>query len=268
MFKKEINLIFSSAPEQGAINKSADGSAFSVVLNSEIGLPDQKQMVAGSATLCVSSVSVLNNSPNISANIGNNILTWIAGGTTYNATIPDGLYDVQTLNGTIGRFLVAEGLDADRITIAGDFATNKIILSVKANTQLDLSGANSPRGILGFDSGVYPSSPQENAVVVYGDNIAAFDRVQNLRIKTNLIGEGIPTNSRNNGIIASIPILASPGSRIYYEPINPTTCSANELMGLSRNTIDFQLLDQLDRPASTLTEFYEFTVKISYMVWA
>jgi hypothetical protein len=268
MFKKHINMMFSSSPAQGATDISVDGSKFTVSLNGVIGLPDERSMVKGSATLAVTGASILNNASNISASIGNNIFSWYEGGTQHSATIPDGLYGVVELNAAMSRALVLEGSNASAITISGDTATNKIILNVEPNFQLICDDTIAPgnfRGILGFDEAVLPNAPAESPVVIYGDNIAAFDRNTDYLIKTNLISEGLPVNQNNNGIIASIPLNVRPGSRIYYFPIQPIEIDANELLGMSRKTLRFELLNQNNQDVDILGESWSFVLRISYM---
>ena len=118
--EEEFSYFFSSDASAGASNVSADGSQFSVFLNDTIGVPCEAKV----ASLSITQATILNNAPNISADIGNNVFSYYSGVTQYSHTIPDGQYSVSDLNAAIGRFLVEDGFSASAITISGDFSTN------------------------------------------------------------------------------------------------------------------------------------------------
>ena len=69
LLQKQQSYFFSSDPRSGALNLSPDGSDFTVQLDRPISLPKCLD-----ATLEVTTASVWNVSPNVSALIGNNKL--------------------------------------------------------------------------------------------------------------------------------------------------------------------------------------------------
>jgi hypothetical protein len=258
LIPKTQSYYFSSDPNTGAANISADGSSFQVVLNKPLGLPKN----AKGATLGVISATIWNNSFNISQAIGNNVLRFVTGGTTYTSTIPDGLYQVSTLLNFIQLSLTSNGFPEDSISIAGDSSTQKIILTVKAGFQLDLT--LDLRFILGFNSQIVPPAPSATDLTTYADKEAEFARVQLYQIKSDIVSGGIPVNNQNNNIIASVPITAPSGSQIVYQPFNLTEVDASELVGYTKNTFRVELLDQEGRPTPTNGEIYTFVLRFKY----
>ena len=70
-------------------------------------------------------------------------------------TIPDGFYSVETLNTCIKTKIALNGDGVDNITISGDSATQKIVILLGGNYQLDLQSSRSDlHKILGYDSGI------------------------------------------------------------------------------------------------------------------
>ena len=126
-------LIISSNPANGAINRSADGSKFSVQLTNPLYLPEN----AYNAKLQIVQASIWNNSPNISQSFNNNVMTIQDDDGTYSVTIPDGLYDIDILYDTLA--LLFDNLEVSRPTfpfkdmfdIEGNEATNRIYITFK-----------------------------------------------------------------------------------------------------------------------------------------
>jgi len=109
--EKLQSYVFSSNPNQGALNLSADGSSFSVFLDTPIYIP---QGVID-CNIDVIAASIWNVSPNISAAFGNNMFYFEHLGTPYVLTIDDGLYSLAQLNGVLGRFFVNNSLPKNLI---------------------------------------------------------------------------------------------------------------------------------------------------------
>jgi hypothetical protein len=255
-----VSYFFSSDPNSGAQNVSADGSSFSVYLDRPLGLPTN----AVGANLGVISATIWNNTFNISQNIGNNVLRYFDSGTPYTHVIPDGQYSVETLLNYIQLSLTVDGFPIDSIAITGDGSTQKVILTVKSNFQLDVT--LDLRFILGFDSQLVPVAPSATDVTVYADNAAEFNRVDLYQIKSDIVSGGIPVNNLANNIIASVPITARSGSQIVYQPYNLTEVDASELVGYKKNTFRVELLDQLGRPTPTNGEIYTFVLRFKYFL--
>ena len=125
LLKKQFSMYFSSNPLTGATNVSADGSSFSVQLNQALAIPSE----AVSCSIRVVQASVWNVSYNISAAFGNNVFNYTTGGVNYNIVIPDGLYSLSGLNSYLQTQFVNSGLAANLITITGDDATQRVILT-------------------------------------------------------------------------------------------------------------------------------------------
>ena len=122
--KKQIAYIFSSDDSTNPVNKSADGSIFSVQLDDAIALPRG----AFDCTLEVVSMRAWNTVPNVSAELGNNKFSLTVSGTPFDFTITDGLYSVSSLSDFIQNELVNAGLDRETITLSGNFATEQVII--------------------------------------------------------------------------------------------------------------------------------------------
>lgn len=263
MIPREMSYLVSSAPENGALNITQLGSRFSVQLDNPISLPAN----ATNATIEASQASIWYVSPNISANEGNDQFRFTQGGTPYSFTIPAGLYSVAALNNLISREMVNLGLNADQIVLTGDSATQKTIFTFNyAGTQLDFTGSDTPREILGFDARLSPLAPSTAGISDSGDNIAAFNQLNSYLVHTNLTSRGIPVNAQGAGIIARVPIEAEPGKQLNYAPFQPTKSDARELVGKSINQFDVWLTDQLNRPIDTFGE--SFSVMIVLRYWA
>ena len=90
LLEKTQNFIFNSEAKSGAQSVSADGSVFSVTLNSPIKIPKD----ALDCTVGVLQSAIWNTSYNIAAGFFNNNLrftTTAAPAGSYNIVIPDGL---------------------------------------------------------------------------------------------------------------------------------------------------------------------------------
>ena len=127
MIQYNQSYIFSSAPENGAKNRSATGDSFQVQLSQPITLPREAQ----NATLEVVQADIWNTVPNISLLKGNNKFRFSVGEivSLETITMQDGLYSVGALNSFLSRELVGLGYPADLINLVGDGATQKIIIT-------------------------------------------------------------------------------------------------------------------------------------------
>ena len=275
LLEKELSYIFSSDPANGAKNVSADGSSFSVQLNEPIMIPAE----AISATLEVQSANIWWVVPNISEALGNNKLYLhseyvptdrVLPGEypDYTFTIPDGLYDLDTLSEAISRQYASMGLPANLITLTADDSTQKVVLTLNYidPTWLDFTQANTFREILGFDARLAPTSPQITGYHELGDNIARFNTISSFLINSDIISNGIPVNSTSAGTIADVLIDVLPGSLINYTPVVTVKSNANELIGKAKNFFSFRLTDQTRNIVNTNGEYYNFTVIIKYYI--
>ena len=266
LLKKQFSFFLSSDPESGATNVAADGSSFQVNLNSPIMIPPN----AVSAELSVIQANVWNDSANISATFENNVFNFTTNHSgvpvEYNYVIPDGLYSLSALNSYLATQFVNSGLPANLITITGDSATQKTILTfLIAGDFCDFTVADSVREILGFDSRVAPNAPQVAGWNEFSDDPAQFNRTNSYLIESDIVSEGIPVNTFNQGIIASVPIDVAPGSQIVYQPRTPLVVDATELIGSTKQQIQVRLLNQSLEQAPT-NEIFSVVINMVYNI--
>jgi len=245
---------FSSSTENGALNKSSDGSRFSVQLDLPIMIPKN----AVNATIECAQANIWYNTPNISVNKGNNKFYYIIAATPYNFTIQDGLYSLNALNSLISLELTQAGHGATDIELLGDNSTQKSVFQFNIiGAQVDFTPNDSLFVIIGFTQRLVPLIPSVSiGTFEYGDFVAEFNTISGYLISSSIVSNGIPTNSIGRGVVASVPITsdAQPGRLISYNPQNPLKTSIQELIGHQKSSFNFQLTDQDGNPAETLTE--------------
>lgn len=276
VFEERISHFFKSSGEgvQRIQKDGVDlGNEFRVTLRTPLSIPS----IAQFATLEVVSAQVWNTSPNISALNGNNHF-YI---NDEDIVIIDGLYGVSELNNYLQQKFEEVGLSQDILTLSGDSSTQKIVITFKENCSIEFK-PNSIATVLGFDTEIPnpeydPENPDDAPKMIprppvsgeaednlYGDKVAAFNRISSYFIQTNMVSEGIPTNASSPGLIASIPINVPVGSLINYNAVNPLPCSLEKLINNSIQNISFTLLDQDLRPVSTASEDWSFSILIRY----
>jgi hypothetical protein len=261
---KSITLTFTNNPALGATQISADGSQFSVSLDNPINIPKS----AVSCTGEIISASVWYVQPNISTTLKNNNFTYIYNGDTYEVLIPDGLYSLDQLSSYISKKFLETGFDPSLITITGDDATQRTVLTFsQPNLYVNFDVTNSIRTVLGFNEEIVPSSPQAANYFQYSDTEAKFNSINNFYIRSNFT-DGIAINNTNFGILTTVPIPTtnSVGRQIQYQPNRPIIVNMPELVGKPLRNLTFQLIDDQLRPCPTLGEFYSFTLQINYSI--
>jgi hypothetical protein len=263
LLEKSFSYIFNSDPASGSQQLSPDGSSFSVTLNSPLSIPRS----AVEATAGVIQANIWNTSPNISPAFNNNVFTFttlqVPAG-TYTINIPAGLYSLEGLNTFLSNQIVNLGLPANLITIGGDFATQKTILTFAfSGDSVDFTVPNSVRTVLGFNSQIL-TAPSNN-FSFYSDNVAAFNRNNSYIIASNIVSQGIPVNNQSSGIIATVPINITPGSQIVYQPQNVIWFDMSELIGNSKLNMTFRLLNQNLLPTPTL-DYWSFVILFRYNI--
>jgi len=261
--KKQFSIIFSSADENKPVNKSTDGTIFSVRRNENIKFPSN----AFDCTAEVVAATVWNSVPNISQNLGNNKFYVFSSGVLHIITLPDGLYSVSSLNSTVSKSLVNLGLPSDIISITGNQSTQRIILTFNyVGTYVDFTQPNACRDILGFDPRLVPLAP--SSVIGQseeGDKIAEFNNIESFLIKTDLVIGNIPTNQDSDQTIALIPITAKTNEQIVFSPTNPSRVDASNLKGQGRDYATFRLTNEKGEPAQT-NEDYSVLILFRYSV--
>lgn len=251
--KKQFSIIFSSAKANNPINKSADGTIFSVQLDQPISFPNN----SFDCTAEVIAATVWNTVANISANLANNKLYVFYSGTLYTVLLPDGLYSVSSLNAQVTKSLVNQGLPSDVLSITGDQSTQRIVLSFNyVGSYIDFTKSESCKDLLGFSSRLVPVAPA--TIVgqsVDGDFTAQFNNIEAFLIKSDLVNGNIPTNKQSDQTIALVPISSKTGDQVIYNPINPSRVDASNLKGLGRTYCTFRLTNERNEPAVTGEDF-------------
>ena len=265
LITKQTSRAFSSALENGAQNRSADGSQFSVTLQTPLSVPPG----ALDAEIGCLSESLWYTTANISADFGNSQFTYR---TTFSPPgifvidIAQGLYSLSALGQYLSNEFVNRGHPANLIMLSAADASQKTVLTInKPGDGVDFAVAGSVGPLLGFPPVSYTATVASQNFTSPG--VAAFNRVDSYLIRSSIVVGGLPVNANTTGVIASIAITVSPGSQIVYEPTNITWVSATDLIGRGRQNIDFALVDQLGRPTPT-SETYSIVLMLRWVEWA
>jgi len=263
---EEISMIVSSDPQNGARNRSKDGSYFEVQLEDGLKIPKD----ALNVNISVEEATVWWTIPNIIT--GQNDKLYITGPDTsdviqnYVITIPQGLYNLSGINEAMIRELEAAGAKIDPdplITLSPDEATQKCELRFNyATVSIDFTHNDTPRLILGFNSQVYSAVPTNP---ILAPNTAEFNQVNYLLIHSDLTNKGIRFNNSYNQTIGQVLIDVPPGSQIVSRPFNPARISAQELAGTTRTNLRFWLTDDENRRINTNGEYWSGRIVIKYL---
>ena len=270
--------MFSSAVENGAINKSADGSYYSIQFTNPLFLPEE----AINPQIAVIGANIWNNSPNISVVLNNNKFTIQDVNGVHTVTVPDGNYDIDSLDQTLEiLFSSQENALGNRLyypynqyfRILGNNATQKINIEVfyaqNADQQI-LWDQSTSRNILGFESNspTTPSIPQQasNPSWMIAPNIAKFNAYNSFVIHSDLVLTGIQLNNNFYNIISIIPITATTGTLNIFEAHDPYPFSViNNLVGINnaRYNASFWLTDEKNKPLFQ-SENWDIVVLMTY----
>jgi hypothetical protein len=260
LLEQQLSYFFNSSPTTGATPVGTNGNRFEVTLSNPIHVPSQ----ALYASLEVSTARVWYTSPNISAEIGNTHFRFIYQGIPSDIILEDGSYGVDDLDSVFRRYFLHRNMP-NLFYLTTNDATQKVnIISNESNVTIDFTGNDTCREVLGFDSGSVVSLGEGS--VFTGESEARFNRIESYFIRSDIISNGIPQNDIASGIITEVPINGDPGSQISYMPINPLRCDASDLIGKSKQVLNFALLDQEMREVSTSGEYWSFTVVIRYYI--
>jgi hypothetical protein len=271
---EEISMLVSSDPALGASQINALGSKFQIQLDGE-GLKLPKDAV--NINVAVDEAQIWFNTPNIFIGV-NNILT-INGPnsadapTTFTVVIDKGLYNPSSLNKAVTiqlESLNAKTTTGPLITIQGNSSTGKSeILFNYYNVNVDFTVSGSPRLLLGYESLVYssPTSPDSLLVPTASPNFAKYNTIANYLISSDLVSKGIRINNKHNQVIAQIPIpsTTSVGSQIIYVPFNASKTDGQDLQGVTRTVLRFQLTNEKLELIDTNGEYWSARIVIHYM---
>ena len=278
MLKNIIDFQISSDAALGALNKSADGSTFSIRLDQNgLGIPRRAQAV----TLEVLGAEMWYNTNNITST--NNQIGITSAGITRNVSIEPGLYSIDTLQSGFERairatldtvlinslFYVVNNVSTCYISFVGNQALNKveIVITTVSNTiQIDFSIATVPFSIaklLGFAYTLNIINPN-SVITLIGPNTPIFNSFNYYLIQSDIVANGIRINSTYQNIIAKIKVTCSPNQQNLYDPMNPTINLTPELAGDVRNQFRFTLLDSNLNYVNTKGELWSATIRLTY----
>jgi hypothetical protein len=274
LLEKQFSVFFNSSVANGSTKIGKLGNHFQVQLQSPLNIPNDCVY----ATLEVVSAKVWNTSPNISEEIGNNHLFFRLNSKEYDILFEDGIWGVEEMNMWLEFSLVRWKLAKDLFELETDDATQKVSIKINnVGVVIDFTKPKSVIDVMGFYTEHNEfldtfSSDLILSTTIVGDsfiapNEARFNRVINFYIKSNLVSDGIPVNNQSSGIIAEVPINVKVGSLINYVPQIPLRVDCSDLIGNSKQSITFQLVDQQNRGVSTSGEDFSMALVFRYWGW-
>lgn len=190
-----------------------------------------------------------------------------AGVQLYTVTLPPGLYDLTLLNNEVARQLENEGASSATepiLSFSANTASQRVQIRFPfPNSAIDFTGTDTPRDILGFNSGIY--GPYSSAPITQtAQNVASFNLINYFLLHCDLTSLGIRFNNQYSQVVSQILINKPPGSQILYTPFNPARISVPELIGATRTSIRVYLTDDQNRRVDTNGEYYSARFKIQW----
>lgn len=270
LIEKQITLVASSDPSQGAINRSNDGSSFEILLESPLEISRN----AVSCTITCEESSIWWTVPNIITGVNDKF--YIYGDSNalvpvpqlYTVTIPQGLYDLSGLQTSLLYQLEGLGAKVDPsplINLLADSNTQKVALRFNySNVYVDFTPNNTCRDILGFlpqQYGAYAITP----VNVLATNTAKFNQINFFFLCCDLCN-GYRFNNTYSNIVSQALITVAPGSQLITAPYNTSRIQCDELIGVKRSNIRFRLTDDQLRSVNTNGEYFSMRLVIRYQI--
>jgi hypothetical protein len=162
-------------------------------------------------------------------------------------TIPKGLYNIDQFNATIVDALANLGTlptAPPLFEITGNDSTQKVTIVMNyLTTTIDLTIADSPRILMGFNSQVLGpniTAPQD----FIADETANFNTINFLHIHSDLTDNGIPINQDTDQTVAVLGITVEPGTQLVYQPFHIAQVDCNNLINGRRKKATFWITDQ------------------------
>lgn len=238
----EIPLIVDSDEKAGAIEKSADGSTFSIELDDPITIPSD----AINVHVQVQEATVWWVIPNIITGVNDAFsLDDGLGGGPYPITVAQGLYDLSGLQQAIESALITAGAASGQFTFIADNATQKVIIRLNAiGVTVDFTIGLTFHAILGFLATDVLGPTGAAQTDFTATNTAAFNTIDYFLIHSDIVPQGIRTNNSYNQTIAQVLIDTPPGTQIVSRPFNPPKSEAQNLIGALRRRLKFWLTTQ------------------------
>ena len=262
----ESQLIVSSNPVNGALNRTADGSSFEIQLKPELYIPAEAQNIS----ITMEEATIWWSVANIETGVNDRF--YITGPNVNNVSqnfviiVQQGLYNLSALNTALLRGLENAQAKAGIISLSADEATQRVVIRFEdVNTSIDFTQPDTCRDILGFNSrivGPFVTVPREEIA----DNVAAFNTVNYFVVHSDLAATGIRVNNVYSQVLGVVPINVAPRSQIIYTPFNPPRIDSNELRGAKRTNLRFWLTDDRNRLVNTNSEYWSARVVIRYNI--
>lgn len=241
------------------VTKNSSGNIATSLFTNPYRIPNN----ARKCSIHLRDLSVVNFFQNITSAKGNNIIYFtndIALPQKYTITLPDGAYSDVDVNNQVKNWLVTNGFTDDTVRVLGDTALQKIVIEIKNGF-----GIRIPSGIhtiLGYTSGYTFFNNSGNNAFYVAQNKAEFNTVLSLIVDCSLVSSNF-FNGQQTNALANVPINASIGSLIVYNPSNPLKLQANDLIGSTINNLTIKILDQQRRDI-TILENWNATITIDY----
>lgn len=189
-----LNLTSSTATFNGVVG--APAGVYKVLIDPPLNLTDAKYKLA------ITSYSLWFSMINIGPKYQNQLLRYYNGVAWFTITMPAGNYSLDSFNQGLKNQIDANGGVGTNITFVGDQATQKLVLQISGNYQIDLTQSLIYE-LLGFNSGIYPTTPSAIRQIIFGQNLANFNAgfTQFFITLPNLVDGSY---SRKNGAISNV----------------------------------------------------------------
>jgi hypothetical protein len=268
LVKREIALVLDSDENAGALNKTTDGSTFSVQFNQPILIPKN----AINPTLDVEESAVWFSTPNIfdgsTGETPNNTFRVNDITNTYDLTIPQGVYDIPAIKTAINdAYTDASGITSEFLQVLRlNEATGKTELAVGLGVgYIEFVSPNSIATILGFlEDTQYTQGGGATSILYVSPNIPQVNSVNFYLIQCDIVDRGIRFNNNYNQIIETILIDVAPGEQILTRPYHPPTSMIENIVGNSITKIRVSLLTDSLLPANTGGENYYIRLSLKW----
>lgn len=242
-----------------AQNKNSTNSAFGVTLNNPTRIP----LMAKNVSIYCSKANIVNFFYNISSTLGNNIIYFtddVLLPQKYTITFPDGAYDFSNVNQVLKTYFISNGFDPLALKFYSQDYTQKVSVAIKPNFGIKIPSGMST--ILGYAANSTYFNSTLNVVYQDASSAANFNSIISLNLTCNIAQSNF-YNGENSNLLATIPINASVGRLINYDPQIPTRIDSPHLAGTTFNYVYVQLLDQLNRPV-TIAEQWNVMLTIEW----
>lgn len=182
--------------------------------------------------------------PNLRAALANNTIGYIFNGTTYNLTLPDGIYQISDISNFIQQSQLANGLylvnnQGANVYYGPTIVANPVYYSCTVQSTpipsalpsgwtnpnaITLSGQTPqliiPAGmgtVLGFVAGTYPATPQTSAYAVNGSAKPQITSVTSVNVGANFVAAS-PYNQTASTILSFTSQGSGSGTEITITP--------------------------------------------------